>query len=479
MRIAWRDIMVFSSLIFLYLFLPLNLIFYFAIKNQAYRNWVLIISSLFFYAWGEPVWISILIFSTFFDYFNGLIVEKYRGKWQSRAALISSIVVNLSLLGFFKYSGFLMGNINYLLNTSIEFKEYALPIGISFYTFQTISYVVDVYRGEVEAQKSPFKLLLYVSLFHQLVAGPIVRYKDIAYEIDHRIILPSGFSYGINRFVTGLGKKVILANTAGEISDIFLKGDISQLSILGAWFGIVLFALQIYFDFSGYSDMAIGLGKMFGFNYKENFNYPYVSTSATEFWRRWHISLGSFFRDYVYIPLGGNKRYHIRNLIVVWFLTGLWHGASWNFVIWGVYYGGLIIIEKVFLLNILERIPRVISHLYLITVVLIGWVFFYYTDLSKATELLRVMSGIGKNSLVDSYFYVYFLNNAAFLAVALIACTPIVKLIKSMIPQFPAREKIGFVYNEALRPVINFGIIVLSLILLVGKTYNPFLYFRF
>ena len=393
--------MVFSSLIFLFVFLPLNLLLYFLIKSNTYKNIVLIVFSLAFYAWGEPIWIILLIFSAAIDFFHGKIVEKYKGEWQSKAALISSIVVNIGLLIFFKYSGFMVSNIKGLLGVNIYLKEFQLPIGISFYTFQTISYVIDVYRGEVKAQRSFYKFLLFVSLFHQLVAGPIVRYKEIEHEINEKSISIENFSQGILRFSMGLGKKVILANTAGEIATIYLDGDIGNIPILGAWFGILLFSFQIYFDFSGYSDMAIGLGKMFGFTYNENFNYPYISKTATEFWRRWHISLGSFFRDYVYIPLGGNRNKFIRNIIIVWFLTGLWHGASWNFVIWGIYYGLLIILEKKLLIKILDRIPKFFSHVYLCVVVLIGWVFFYYTDLSKGIVFIKTMFGFGIKQLTN------------------------------------------------------------------------------
>ena len=288
--------------------------------------------------------------STGFSYFSALLAEKYRGNVKGKIALIASIAGNLLILGFFKYSGFLIDNINGLIGTSIKVPEVGLPIGISFYTFKIISYIVDVYKGETEAQKSPFKLLLYVSLFHQLMAGPITRYKDISEAIDNRVETYQDFNYGVSRFIIGLGKKVILAGTAGKITDIFMGTDYTRLPLLGAWFGILMFALQLYFDFSGYSDMALGLGSMFGFKYKENFDYPYISKSAGEFWRRWHISLGSFFRDYVYIPLGGNRKFRIRNLFIVWGLTGLWHGADWNFIIWGLYYFVLLVIEKRFYL---------------------------------------------------------------------------------------------------------------------------------
>ncbi len=363
--------MVFSSLVFLCIFLPVNLFLYFIIKNRTWRNWLLIISSLFFYAWGEPVWITAMIFSTLFDYFNALMIEKYHGTNKAKAFVALSVIGNLLLLGAFKYSGFFVENINALFGLSLNVPRISLPIGISFYTFQTISYVVDVYRGEVGAQRSFFKLLLFVSLFHQLVAGPIVRYSDIAAEIEHREVTATGFSEGVNRFIIGLGKKVLIANTAGELSLSFLGTDYEKLPVAGAWLGILLYAFQIYFDFSGYSDMAIGLGRMYGFTYKENFNYPYISKSATEFWRRWHISLGSFFRDYLYIPLGGNRRNHARNLFIVWFLTGMWHGASWNFIIWGLYYFVLVFAEKLFLKKLLDRIPAFFSRLYLLLIVLI------------------------------------------------------------------------------------------------------------
>lgn len=472
--------MVFSSLVFLYAFLPLNLIIYFICKNQTYRNWVLIISSLLFYAWGEPVWVSLLVISSVIDYFLGLTIEKYRQSWLSKTALLTSLTVNLSVLGFFKYFDFLIQNINYLLGMNLPLQHFGLPIGISFYTFQSISYIVDVYRGEVAAQKSFPKFLLFISLFHQLVAGPIVRYKDIADAIEQRTHSASLFNDGINRFVIGLAKKVVLANTAGEVADVFLKGDFSTLSVLGAWYGIMLFALQIYFDFSAYSDMAIGLGKMFGFTYKENFNYPYISRSATEFWRRWHISLGSFFRDYVYIPLGGNRSHHLRNLFVVWFLTGLWHGASWNFVLWGLYYGVLIAIEKTFLLRILEKLPRWIAHGYLIFAMLIGWVFFYYTDFNSIGNLLAIMFAFGSRELLNTEFIIYFSNYFFFFLFALVACTPITKLIRRGIASLTKKNiPQVFLQLQSFRPTLNFVLLILSTILLVGKSYNPFLYFRF
>jgi alginate O-acetyltransferase complex protein AlgI len=472
--------MVFSSLIFLFAFLPLCLLLYYAIPRNSYRNVLLVAMSLFFYAWGEPKWISIMLLCTLVNYITGILAEKHRGKWQSKAALAASLIINLGALGFFKYAGFLMSNLNYLTGLSISFADIALPIGISFYTFQSMSYVIDVYRGEVEAQRSYWKLLLYVSMFHQLIAGPIVRYKDIAAEIENRKVTLDAFSAGVSRFVAGLGKKVILANTAGGLSALFLNIPAADMSVLGGWYGIILFAIQIYFDFSGYSDMAIGLGKMFGFTYKENFDYPYISKSATEFWRRWHISLGTFFRDYLYIPLGGNRHHHIRNLIIVWLLTGLWHGASWNFILWGLYYGLLIILEKLFLEKLLKKLPVVFNHFYLLLAVLVGWVFFYYTDLSRVAGLLGVLFGVNGNPLVNTELSITFLNNVIFLVIAVLACTPLAKILNQKINILATKHtKALTVYREGIIPLLNAGLLLVSVLHLVGQSYNPFLYFRF
>ncbi len=472
--------MVFSSLFFLCVFLPLSLALYYAIKNRTYRNWLLIITSLIFYAWGEPVWIALLIFSTLFDYFNALLAGRNRGNWKGKAAVALSVTGNLLILGFFKYSGFLLDSLNALLGTSLQITAYGLPIGISFYTFQTISYVVDVYRGETEAQRSFFKLLLFVSLFHQLVAGPIVRYKDIAGEIEHRVESREQFNYGVTRFIMGLGKKVLIANTAGKICENFMGVNYARLPVTGAWLGIFLFTLQIYFDFSGYSDMAVGLGRMFGFTYKENFNYPYIARSASEFWRRWHISLGSFFRDYLYIPLGGNKRHYIRNLLVVWSLTGLWHGASWNFVVWGLYYFLLIFLEKRFLLRLFEKLPAVVSRIYLWTAVMVGWVFFYHLNLGQALEFLGVMFGIKASTLSGPEVTIHFLNNALFLFIAALCCTPFAKYLAAGANKLlPGKTTTGFAVGKIAVPLANMVVFVLSIIFLVGQSYNPFLYFRF
>lgn len=461
------------------IFLPVNLFLYFIIKNRTWRNWILILSSLFFYAWGEPVWITAMIFSGVFDYFNGLMVEKYHGTKKAKFFVALSITGNLLLLGAFKYSGFFVENINALFGLSLNVPRISLPIGISFYTFQTISYVVDVYRGEVKAQRSPFKFMLFVSLFHQLVAGPIVRYSDIAAEIEHREVTATGFSEGVNRFIIGLGKKVLIANTAGELALSFLGTDYEKLPVAGAWLGILLYAFQIYFDFSGYSDMAIGLGRMYGFTYKENFNYPYISKSATEFWRRWHISLGSFFRDYLYIPLGGNRRNHARNLLVVWFLTGLWHGASWNFIIWGLYYFVFVFAEKLFLKKLLDRIPAFFSRIYLLLIVLVGWVFFYHIDMGEGLRFLGVMFGRAY-AFTNSEVSILFRGNALFLVLAVIASTPLAKRLFEAVKTYFLGNRARVVFmDRVFKPVINIFILVLSLAFLVGQSYNPFLYFRF
>ena len=375
--------MVFSSLNFMYLFLPICLLLYFILHGIKARNYLLLVMSLLFYAWGEPKWIILMIVTTLIDYGAGLLVDQYRGQKLAKWALAGSVVITLSFLAVFKYLGFFNQNLNQIFGAELPTQIFNLPIGISFYTFQAITYVVDVYRGKAQVQRSYANLLLYVALFPQLIAGPIVRYTDIAAQLENREMTLPGFSKGITRFVTGLGKKVLLANIAGQVATSLIGGDLSKASVLGAWLGIFAYTFQIYFDFSGYSDMAIGLGHMFGFTYVENFNYPYISKSITEFWRRWHISLSTFFRDYVYIPLGGNRRHQLRNMFIVWALTGLWHGASWNFVLWGLYYFVFLAIEKLFLGKFLEKLPAVVGHAYALFIIVVGWVFFYFDDVSR------------------------------------------------------------------------------------------------
>ncbi len=467
--------MVFASLIFLFLFLPLNLILYYSFKDINYRNWVLIVFSIFFYSWGEPVWVLLLIFTSLVDYANGLAIEKYRGKIGAKIGLICSIIINLSLLMTFKYSDFIIENINALVGSSFAKPSFALPIGISFYTFQTISYVIDVYKGEVKAQKSFPRFLMFVSLYHQLVAGPIVRYSHIATEIDERKFDLLDFSEGINRICRGLFKKVFIANIAGELTKQYLDADIDLLTVGAGWFGLLMFTVQIYFDFSGYSDMAIGLGKLFGFHYHENFNYPYTATSITDFWRRWHISLSTFFRDYIYIPLGGNRKNQILNLFIVWFLTGLWHGASWNFIIWGLYFGVLIILEKLILLKVFNFLPRIIRHIYALFFIIIGWAIFYFTDVSKLKQFCYMLFGGGENKLWDFEIEESLMSHLYWIIFCAIICLPIFPIMKNL---FEQRIKSPKLFNNLL-VVANIVFIIVSVTFLVGKSYNPFLYFRF
>ncbi len=417
--------MVFASLIFLFLFLPLNLLLYYSSKNATWRNWVLIVFSLAFYSWGEPIWITLMIFSALIDYINALWIEKYRGTRWAKLGIVSTLVFNLGLLITFKYDVFIVENVNSIFGTSFTSPGYGLPIGISFYTFQTISYVVDVYRGDVKAQKSFPKFLMFVSLFHQLVAGPIVRYAHIADEIDNRKEKLSDISKGVTRFCIGLFKKVVIANIAAELVAKYMDADIGGLSTGAAWFGLLMFAIQIYFDFSGYSDMAIGLGWMFGFHYHENFKYPYTATSITDFWRRWHISLGTFFKDYLYIPLGGNRKRVYLNLFIVWFLTGMWHGASWNFIFWGLYFFVFIALEKAFLLKFLNRLPKFISHIYALIIIIPGWVIFYFTDTAKLGAYVEKLFSFGAANAWNMELTNDITSNLFWLVVAVVLCMPV------------------------------------------------------
>lgn len=472
--------MVFSNLFFIYLFLPLNLILYYAVPNKTWKNVVLLLFSLFFYSWGEPVWVFLLMLTAFLDYTWAKCIEYFNLTGQQRRkkiALIASLVFDLGMLGVFKYSGFVVENINLLTGFSLPVPQIALPIGISFYTFQTISYVLDVYRGQVAAQKRYYKYLMYLSSYHQLVAGPIVRYSDVAAEIENRTVSAQDFSEGITRFCLGLTKKVVVANVAGSLAGNYLDADLASLSVAGAWFGVLLYTLQIYYDFSAYSDMAIGLGRMFGFHYHQNFNYPYIAKSVTEFWRRWHISLSSFFRDYVYIPLGGKYRHQIFNICVVWFLTGLWHGASWNFILWGVFYGALLIVEKLGLLKVLEKIPSVFSHLYLLFLTLIGWTIFYTTDLGKLGGYFGVMFGLSGNALSDPQLSITFMNNLFWLIAAVLFCMPITQLVKRWAQaQRSEGVRAGI---SIVNAIMNVMLLFVCTAMLVGDSYNPFLYFRF
>ena len=467
--------MVFSSLTFLFLFLPAVLLVYYVVPRQG-KNAVLFLFSLIFYAWGEPVYVVLMIFSTILDYCCGRLVEKHRGTTRQKLGLIISICGNLGLLFVFKYSDFLIGTVNSVFGTAIPLPELPLPIGISFYTFQTMSYTIDVYRGDAKLQRSILSFGAYVSLFPQLIAGPIVRYQDIADQLDHRYHSFDSFGEGAKRFVTGLGKKVLLANNIGLLWSTISETKSAQLTTLGAWLGILAFAFQIYYDFSGYSDMAIGLGRMFGFRFLENFNYPYVSRSVTEFWRRWHMSLGTWFRDYVYIPLGGNRRglpLQLRNIAIVWLLTGFWHGASWNFVLWGVFYGVLLVCEKLFLLKWLKRIPSFASHIYTMLVVLLGWVLFAFDDLGQGLSFMKVLFGAGAGFSSGRTMYLL-LSYLPLLGICAVAATPLMKTVYAKL-----RETCGqgvLLSADMIRILILWG---LSIAYLISGSYNPFLYFRF
>lgn len=466
--------MVFSSLLFLFFFLPFTLFVYF-ISPKKFKNIVLLVVSLLFYAWGEPVYILLMIFSAFVDFLHGIFIHKYRetNPWKAKLALISSLVVNIGILGFFKYADFLIENINLLIGTNIAPLDLPLPIGISFYTFQTMSYSIDVYRGRILPQKNPIAMALYVSLFPQLIAGPIVRYQTIAEEIYNRKWDLAQFGDGVRIFIIGLGKKVLLANNIGLLWNTIQGRGLDEISILSAWLGIIAFAFQIYFDFSGYSDMAVGLGKMFGFNFPRNFYYPYISKSATEFWRRWHITLGSWFRDYVYIPLGGSKKGQLklyRNLFIVWGLTGIWHGASWNFAFWGLYFGIIIMIEKAGLLKILEKMNPFLQHMYLIVIILISWVLFAFDNYQVGFSYLQIMFGLANHRLLDTQFLYDLYTNIILLIILVIASTPfVVNLSGKRVDKIAAY----------ILPIFYVLILVLSTAYLVDESFNPFLYFRF
>ena len=470
--------MVFSSLLFLFRYLPIVLLLYFICPKKL-RNLLLFIVSLIFYAWGEPVYVVLMLFSTLVDYTHGLLVAHYKEKGNMRAAKISvasSMIINLALLGFFKYCDFFIGNINLLFGSDIKLLNIALPIGISFYTFQTMSYTIDVYRGDAEPQRNIISFGAYVALFPQLIAGPIVQFKTVAEQLNERHEDFDKFGYGVKRFVTGLGKKVLLANNAGLIWDAINTGDLSTLPVLSAWIGILAYTFQIYFDFSGYSDMAIGLGSMLGFRFLENFDYPYMAASITEFWRRWHISLGTWFRDYVYIPLGGNRKglpKQIRNISIVWLLTGLWHGAEWTFVLWGVYFGVLLIVEKLFLLNWLKKAPAIVGHIYTLFFVIISWVIFAIDDLGRVGQYIGAMFGAG-GSLYSSDSLYLLMTNGILLLILAIASTPYPKLLCEKLV-----AKIGDKPTALVQNVAFCAIIFVSVAYLVDATYNPFLYFRF
>lgn len=474
--------LVFSDLVFLFVFLPAVLFVYFIVRNEL-KNVVLLIASLLFYAWGEPKYVFLMLFSITINYIFGLLIDKSRGNLSLKKLFLAiAIIGNVALLGVFKYANFFVDNVNRLFGLSIELEPIPLPIGISFFTFQAMSYIIDVYRRDAEVQRNLFNLSLYISLFPQLVAGPIVRYNTIAEQIKRRFINLDKFSEGIRRFIIGLAKKVIIANSLGELADAIFSVPGEELSITAAWIGIIAYSMQIYFDFSGYSDMAIGLGKMFGFDFLENFNYPYIAKSVSEFWRRWHISLSTWFRDYVYIPLGGSRKGLPRtviNLLIVWTITGFWHGASWTFMAWGFYFGVLIVMERLWLLKWLEKLPRLLQHLYLLIIVMVGWVFFRADNFSYSLEYVRTMFGLTGTPVIDGVTRMY-LNDYWFMIFISVICSiPVAKILKNRLQDFSFYRKALMPVASIMMPFVYLSLMVFSMILLVNQTFNPFIYFRF
>jgi len=470
---------VFSSLIFLYLFLPICLLLYFAVKPLRAKNCVLLIFSLLFYAWGEPVYIVLMVLSAMFNYAAGRAMEKWPGK--KKTMLVHAVAVNLLALGVFKYAGLLAETWNLLTGICIPVPQIALPIGISFYTFQAMSYVVDVYRGKAQVQKSLVNFVLYVSLFPQLIAGPIVRYADIAVQLEKRESTRENVFYGMLRFCTGLGKKVLIADYAGQIASQMLDGQMAFSTTAGIWLGVLMFTFQIYFDFSGYSDMAIGLGHVFGFKYRENFDLPYTSASITEFWRRWHMSLGSFFRDYVYIPLGGNRRRRTLNLFITWALTGLWHGASWNFLLWGLYFFVLLFLEKQ-MWSLQKKVPKVLRQCLTMFLVILGWTVFYFTDFQRLWTALQIMFGFAGSGLINGQVKIQLLNALPLAVVCVLGSTRIPRTLADIFGMLCAGEEPGGA-KQCIYVIVTFlfclTLLVLSTISLVGSSFNAFLYYRF
>lgn len=465
--------MLFSSISFLYCFLPAVLILYY-IAPGILKNAVLLAASLFFYAWGEPVYVLLMAITIALGYVFGLLLEKFRETRAAKPLLFVSVAINLGFLGYFKYADFFIENFNAATGLSVSLLNIALPIGISFYTFQLVSYLIDVYRGDVPSQKNPINLAAYITMFPQLIAGPIVRYSDVEKQLRHRTIDFEKIADGITRFAIGLAKKVLLANQLGEFVDIFRSAE--EKSVLFYWFYAFAYAMHIYFDFSGYSDMAIGLGKMLGFEFCENFNYPFISKNISEFWRRWHMSLGSWFRDYVYIPLGGNrvsKPRWIFNILVVWILTGFWHGANWNFILWGLYFAVLLAAEKLFA-PILKKM-KIINHFYVIFLILISFIIFNAVDLSQAASDIGGLFGAGGIPAVSDETLYYARSYAVILALGVVGSTPAVKMLINKLRENKSGGKLVY----AIRPFAVVALMLLVTAYLADGSFNPFLYFRF
>ena len=464
--------MVFSSLLFLFIYLPVVLAIYYLVPRR-WRNLWLFIANLVFYGWGEPVYILLMLFSITVNYFAGILIDRFReNRRKAKRILLLDVVINLAMLGFFKYYDLFASTLSMIPGVSVRALHLALPIGISFYTFQTMSYPIDIYRGDARLQRSYISFGTFVALFPQLIAGPIVRYKDIAEQLDFRAGGADQFASGVRRFTVGLGKKVLIANNIGALWDIYAAKAPGELTVLGSWLGILAFSLQIYFDFSGYSDMAIGLGRMLGFEFLENFNYPYISKSVTEFWRRWHISLGTWFRDYVYIPLGGNRKgpwRQIFNLLIVWALTGFWHGANWTFLCWGLYYAVFLILEKLFLLKPLKKAP-VLATVYTLLVAVCGWVLFDLPSVGAAAAYYRSMFGFAGGGVCSETDLFYLREYAAVFLVSILACLPLGKRVY---------DRLSDKAKAWLTPLMIAVVLILSTAYLVNATYNPFLYFRF
>lgn len=471
--------MVFSSMTFIWIFLPI-LLFVYYISKEKYRNIILLIFSLIFYSWGEPKYIILMLISILVNYIFGRILDKCNKKKNKTIVLIFSIIFNLGLLVYFKYFNFIATNIDNIIgNNVIPNKNIVLPIGISFYTFQIMSYIIDLYRGDIKVQKNLLNLALYISFFPQLIAGPIVKYKDIDEQLQERTVTIEKFSDGIKRFVYGLAKKVIFANTLAYIADTIFNSNIELLNMPIAWLGAICYTLQIYFDFSGYSDMAIGLGKMFGFEFMENFNLPYISESITEFWRRWHISLSTWFKEYLYIPLGGNRKGKIRtyiNLLIVFLATGIWHGASWNFVVWGLFNGFFLVIERIKLKELLDKNKlKFINHIYALLVIIFGWVLFRADTLKSALQYMKIMISPSKQ-LVNFDTSLIINNRNIMMIIVVILFSGILQTIFSKLKN---REKIKEIYHRYFEVIVICLLMFISIMMLASNTYNPFIYFRF
>ena len=468
--------MLFSSLTFLFGFLPILLLGYYVVPSRKFKNCILLVFSLLFYAWGEPKYILLMLVTILISYIMGLLINKYDSKPKVKKLLLTmSIILILAGLIFFKYTNFILENITRVTKADITFMDIILQIGISFYSFQILSYVIDLYNKKVEVQRNIFSLALYVSLFPQLIAGPIVRYETVEDELKNRKENLPDILSGFKRFIVGLSKKIIIANNMGLIADSIFVLNNSNIGTLIMWLGVLAYTLQIYFDFSGYSDMAIGLGKMFGFHFLENFNYPYIAKSITDFWRRWHISLSSWFRDYIYIPLGGNrvsKLKWIRNICVVWLLTGLWHGASWNFVLWGAYFAIILLIEKIFLLKFIEKSPKIIQWLYAIFLIMLGWVIFRCESMELMKNVLSKMFVYQKSDLLK------FITENINLLFSMLFILP------AIVVSFPIVPKLKEKFNKSIIMYAGYNLLILilfsiNIVFLTSSSYNPFIYFRF